>query len=118
MDDGCTYQLGIDETLSAYISDTAGLIAELDGTSALYETDTGRFVPQHVIYLDKSRRPCSWLAKMFWRYFAETNASAPSCSFLNIDESVLFLAIRFYLSIKKGVLLCTAKPKVFIVITV
>ena len=86
MTDGATYLLGIDETLAAYVSDTAGLIAELDGTSRLYSEDPGRFVPDHVIYLDKSGRPCSWLVSMFWRDFAATGAIRPGCSHLNIDR--------------------------------
>lgn len=86
MADGATYLLGIDETLAAYVSDTAGLIAELDGTSRFYEEDPKRFVPDHVIYLDKSGRPCSWLVAMFWRDFAAVGATKPDRSFLNIDR--------------------------------
>ena len=86
MDDNVTYLLGIDETLAAYVSDTAGLIAELDGTSKLYLYDPGHFIPDHVTYLDKSGRPCSWLVSMFWRVFATPWAPRPDCSFLNIDR--------------------------------
>ena len=86
MSDGITYQLGIDETLAAYVSDTAGLIAEFDGTSRYYEAGPDRFVPDHIIYLDKSGRPCSWLVSMFWRVFATGKAQKPSHSHLNIDR--------------------------------
>ena len=74
MNGGDTYQLGIDETLAAYVSDTAALIAEFDGTSTASTTDAEYIVPDHVIYLDKSGRPCSWLVNAFWRDFAAPGA--------------------------------------------
>ena len=81
-----TYQLGIDETLAAYVSDTAGLIAEFDGTSTASESDAGYIVPDHVVYLDKSGRPCSWFVSAFWKIFAKPDTKVPAHSYLNIDR--------------------------------
>ena len=83
-DDNSSIRWNIDRTLSMYINFTAGTISELDGS-------TGPKA-DHVIYLDKSARPASWLVNQFWDDFAAKDPKTgqtterPEESFLNIDR--------------------------------
>ncbi len=74
----------IDKTASTYVTDTANLIATLDGTSTEYEDNAELPRPDHVIYLDKSARPVSWFVNVFWDTFSENER--PAHSYLNIDR--------------------------------
>lgn len=69
--------LSIHETLGLMVGRTADTIAKISG-----ETDGTPF--DHVIYLDKSARPVSWLVDEFWKDFADSEK--PSESFLAIDR--------------------------------
>lgn len=82
--DGKEIRWNIDKTVSKYVTDTANLIAVMDGTAELYQDDPERAKPDHVIYLDKSARPVSWLVNTFWKDFSEEGR--PSHSYLNIDR--------------------------------
>ncbi len=49
----------------------------------------------HVVYLDKSARPVSWLVNMFWNDFAAEDLNGnkicrPKHSYVNIDRSPWF----------------------------
>ena len=58
-------RININENIMHYLQDTAQLISVIDGR-------LGSGVPyDHVIYLDKSARPVSWLVNLFWNDFAE-----------------------------------------------
>lgn len=82
------HRLGIDQTLSTYVTNTAELIATLDGTSTEY-TDNHEIVPpDHVIYLDKSARPVSWLVNTLWPTFSDEKR--PDHSYLSIDRLTWF----------------------------
>ncbi len=74
----------IDKTLSHYVTNTANLIATLDGSSIEYDRREAPPKPNHVIYLDKSARPVSWLVNTFWDDFS--SEERPSHSYLNIDR--------------------------------
>ena len=84
----------IDKTLSEYVTQTANMVSVQDGSAELYEDDPEREKPDHVIYLDKSARPVSWLVNLFWDDFAKeeetaegvTKAERPSHSYLNVDR--------------------------------
>jgi hypothetical protein len=52
--DGNTME--INETATKYISNTARMIAEADGSSE----KEGSFKPDTILFLDKSARPVSW----------------------------------------------------------
>ncbi len=78
----------IDKTLSRYVTQTANLISTLDGTSTEYTKNPELPIPDHVIYLDKSARPVSWLVNTFWSTFSD--AKRPSSSYLNIDRQPWF----------------------------
>ncbi len=78
----------IDKTASRYVTETANLIAEFDGTAEMYRENAELTPPDHVIYLDKSARPVSWLVNTFWKDFSE--AECPGHSYLNIDRMPLF----------------------------
>lgn len=70
--------LSIDETLGAMVGCTAETIATLTG-------ENGNIPPaDHVIYLDKSARPVSWLVEEFWDDF--TDAKKPETTYLAIDR--------------------------------
>ena len=56
--------ININENIVHYIQETALLISVIDGSL----NDTTPF--DHVIYLDKSARPVSWLVNMLWDEFA------------------------------------------------
>lgn len=75
---------GIDQTVSKYVTSTANLIAKMDGTAVEYQQHPDLPKPDHVIYLDKSARPVSWLVNTFWKDFSE--AERPSHSYLNVDR--------------------------------
>ncbi len=56
--------INVNENIIHYVKDTALLISAIDG-----RLNSG--VPyDHVIYLDKSARPVSWLINLFWDDFA------------------------------------------------
>lgn len=82
--------ININENLMHYIRDTALLISIIDGTVE------GDGLPyDHVIYLDKSARPVSWLVNMLWDSFAKkSNAGVPvkrpPHTYVNIDRSPWF----------------------------
>ncbi len=78
----------IDKTASRYVTETANLIAEFDGTAEMYREKPELAPPDHVIYLDKSARPVSWLVNTFWQDFSEEKC--PGHSYLNIDRMPLF----------------------------
>ncbi len=78
----------IDKTVGEHIKSTADLIATMDGTSMEYEMNQERVKPDHVIYLDKSARPVSWLVNTFWNDFSEEKR--PEHSYLNIDRLTWF----------------------------
>lgn len=73
----------IDKTMSRYVTATASLIAAEDGTAPYYEKEN-RLKPDHVIYLDKSARPVSWIVNEFWKDFSDKQR--PEHSYLNIDR--------------------------------
>ena len=70
----------INDTLVHYLRDTALLISQIDGS--LGEGPAC----DHVVYLDKSARPVSWLVNLFWKDFAAEGAVRPPHSFVNIDR--------------------------------
>lgn len=72
-------ELGIDETLGKMVGSTAETIEVLLG-----EHDKKIPRADHVIYLDKSARPVSWLVDEFWEEF--TNEERPQKTFLAIDR--------------------------------
>ena len=82
-------RININENIINYVQDTALLISVIDGSvesEAPYD---------HVVYLDKSARPVSWLVNMFWNDFAITDADGhttyrPHHSYINIDRSPWF----------------------------
>lgn len=81
--------ININENIVHYIQDTALLISIIDGSL----NDTTPF--EHVIYLDKSARPVSWLVNMLWDEFATKDSSGnvmprPKHSYINIDRSPWF----------------------------
>ena len=75
--------LSIDETLGLMVGRTAELIGTLNG-------ETENFGPKidHVIYLDKSARPVSWMVDEFWDDFS--SAERPKKDYLAIDRHVWF----------------------------
>ncbi|MBQ3309464.1 hypothetical protein IJG78_02175 [Candidatus Saccharibacteria bacterium] len=83
-DDGKPVRWNIDRILSEYLTFTAATIEQMDGTDG----------PKidHVIYLDKSARPVSWIVNKMWGDFAKKDADTgeptkrPEESFLNIDR--------------------------------
>ncbi len=78
----------IDRTASEMITNTAGLIAMIDGTAAEYKKNRSLEKPDEVIYLDKSARPVSYLVNMFWEDFSEEKR--PQHDYLNIDRMQWF----------------------------
>lgn len=79
-----SHHWNIDKTLSTYLTNTAKLIATIDGSSTEYEDNPALNPPNHIIYLDKSARPVSWLVNIFWSDLSE--AKRPTHSYLNIDR--------------------------------
>lgn len=78
----------IDKTLNRFVTSTADLIATIDGSSIEYENHPERIRPDHVIYLDKSARPVSWMVNLFWDKFSDEKR--PGHSYLNIDRQPWF----------------------------
>ncbi len=82
-------RININENIMHYLQDTAQLISVIDGR-------LGSGVPyDHVIYLDKSARPVSWLVNLFWNDFAEKDKAGvpvkrPRHSYINIDRAPWF----------------------------
>ena len=84
--------ININENLIHYVQDTALLISRIDGS--IEDDDLGGPF-DHVVYLDKSARPVSWLVGMLWDSFAEKDQSGkakriPQHSYINIDRSPWF----------------------------
>ena len=82
-------RININENLMHYLKDTALLISRIDGRL------TGGIPYDHIIYLDKSARPVSWLVNMFWNDFAAKDSNGfpvkrPKHSYINIDRSPWF----------------------------
>lgn len=70
----------IDRTLGTMVGSTARTIEALTGEKA------GLPKADHVIYLDKSARPVSWLVDEFWDDF--TDEKRPERTFLAIDRRI------------------------------
>ena len=82
-------RVNINETLINYLQDTARLISEIDGSLENKEPY------DHIVYLDKSARPVSWLVNLFWgdfAYITETGnqLERPNHSYINIDRAPWF----------------------------
>ncbi len=82
-------KININENIIHYIQDTALLISVIDGRLS------GGVPYDHVVYLDKSARPVSWLVNMFWDEFAVKDGEGfpvkrPQHSYINIDRSPWF----------------------------
>jgi len=80
-------RIGIDETLSIMVQDTADTIACLTG-----ETDPPARKSDAVVYLDKSARPVSWLVNEMWDDFT-TQPRLEREEFLAIDRVTWFRAV-------------------------
>ena len=76
--------LPLDETMGRFVKATADCIAVLAGE------DNKQKMPaaDHIIYLDKSARPVSWLNNVFWDAF--TDKPRPKHSYLAIDRMEWF----------------------------
>ncbi len=82
-------KININENIIHYIKDTALLISAIDGrlnAGGPYD---------HVVYLDKSARPVSWLVNLFWDDFAlkdqnGTPVKRPKHTYINIDRAPWF----------------------------
>ncbi len=81
--------LPLDVTMGRFVKATADCIAVLTGEDKSMDRRT-EIIPaaDHVIYLDKSARPVSWLNNTFWDAF--TNKQQPSHSYLAIDRMEWF----------------------------
>lgn len=82
-------KININENLINYLQDTARLISEIDGSL------DNKKPYDHIVYLDKSARPVSWLVNMFWDDFSYANESGerivrPHHSYINIDRAPWF----------------------------
>ena len=79
--------LPLDETMGRFVTATADTIAVIAGEDTGFSADK---IPaaDHVIYLDKSARPVSWLVNKFWSAFSEKKR--PSHSYLAIDRKEWF----------------------------
>lgn len=75
-------RLNIDETLGLMVGATASTIVAINGE------DHDNPPSDHVIYLDKSARPVSWLVDEFWNDFSDRKQ--PEESFLAIDRRYWF----------------------------
>ncbi len=86
-------RININENIMHYVQDTALLISRIDGS---LDAESRSPVPyDHVVYLDKSARPVSWLVNLFWNDFAWVRkdgsaAERPGHSYINIDRSPWF----------------------------
>ena len=81
--------LSINETLGRMVGATANTISVINGEGGFPKAD-------HVIYLDKSARPVSWLVDEFWDDFSDN--PEPSKSFLAIDRRPWFERLGFELT--------------------
>lgn len=77
-------RMDIRETLGQFVRDTADLIATIDGTGEGISSSPA----DHVVYLDKSARPVSWLVNTFWKDFSDK--PRPSHSYLAVDRKNWF----------------------------
>ncbi len=79
--------LPLDETMGRFVTATADAIAVIAGEDCGFR---GEKIPaaDHVIYLDKSARPVSWLVNTFWDDFTEKDR--PKHSYLAIDRKEWF----------------------------
>ena len=75
--------LPLDETMGKYVAATADTIAVIAGEDDSYNKEKAP-AADHVIYLDKSARPVSWLVNTFWDSF--TDQKRPKHSYLAIDR--------------------------------
>ena len=83
-------RLPLDETPSRYVGFTAGTVSVLAGEVPSFSHE--QYLPaDHVIYLDKSARPVSWLVDEFWEEFTD-KPDRPEKSYLAIDRSPWFNA--------------------------
>ena len=76
----------INENATKYISNTARMIAEADGSSE----KEGSFKPDTILFLDKSARPVSWFVQRFWKDLAVKDSKRPDFTFLNIDRTDIY----------------------------
>ncbi len=78
--------LPLDETMGRFVQSTADTIAVIAGE----DTESREPIPaaDHIIYLDKSARPVSWLVNVFWDAFTEK--ARPKHSYLAIDRMEWF----------------------------
>lgn len=79
--------LPLDETMGRFVRATADCIAVLAGEDEGLNPE-GLPAADHVIYLDKSARPVSWLNNVFWNAF--TDKPRPKHSYLAIDRMEWF----------------------------
>ena len=79
--------LPLDETMGRFVTATADTIAVIAGEDEGFQS---KELPaaDHVIYLDKSARPVSWLVNTFWDDF--TDKTRPKHSYLAIDRKEWF----------------------------
>jgi len=87
-------RININENLIHYLKDTALLISVIAGSVPANAKGLSE-VYDHVVYLDKSARPVSWLVNMFWDEFAGVDNDGiiprrPKHSYINIDRSPWF----------------------------
>lgn len=92
-------RININENLIHYVQDTALLISEIDGSLS----EDRKEAVDHVVYLDKSARPVSWLVNMFWTEFAVKDAQGktvkrPAHTYVNIDRSPWFRKVGINVS--------------------
>lgn len=81
-------RLGLDETMERFVTDTADAVAIIAGEDKGIINNLEIPAADHVIYLDKSARPVSWLVSTFWTAF--TDKKKPGHSFLAIDRKEWF----------------------------
>ncbi|MDE7036845.1 MAG: phosphoribosyltransferase domain-containing protein [Lachnospiraceae bacterium] len=91
-------RININENLIHYVQDTALLISEIDASLS-----EDKKAVDHVVYLDKSARPVSWLVNMFWTEFAVKDAQGkpvrrPAHTYVNIDRSPWFRKVGINVS--------------------
>ena len=80
--------LPLDETMGRFVKSTADCIAVIAGEDTGYRSSEKIPAADHIIYLDKSARPVSWLNNVFWDAF--TDKPRPKHSYLAIDRMEWF----------------------------
>lgn len=80
--------LPLDETMGRFVKSTADAIAVIAGESSNNRSNEAPPAADHVIYLDKSARPVSWMVNVFWDAFTEKKR--PAHSYLAIDRMEWF----------------------------